>query len=202
MSGLQRSNLDALIRACCLFAFALGLAPWSRADVTVFENFAFFTNGALPPNMTIDIPSCFLAAEPSALVGFCDGTVTTDGSGTIVAGTFSGQFVETFTGSGAEFLAFGSGGNYDVFCGGDPGFCCIPGSSYGFVGGPTCGSCPTPNICGTPAISERGFIPDGTDIFGLGIWMNPTPTPEPTSVILLGTGLFGILGAARRKLLG
>jgi hypothetical protein len=58
----------------------------------------------------------------------------------------------------------------------------------------------TSGLVGDTAYSVLGFGWNTT----AGTWTDPTPaavTPEPSSFVLLGTGILGLAGAARRKFL-
>jgi hypothetical protein len=150
-------------------------------------------------------------------LGGSDGTGTiylTDqiGPGTTVAN----QIAET-TVSG---LAFGPATATTVFSGLDLG----PGTYYlitaSNLGGGGLGwnvyngAAAIPGISGTNNFDEFGQFPEaeyppaspfssvGTHEFDFAVTGDIAATPEPSSLILLGTGLVGIVGMTRRKLLG
>jgi PEP-CTERM motif len=64
----------------------------------------------------------------------------------------------------------------------------------------------TSEFFGTLAESTRGYGGSGTaHTYNQTDWsasiVSPTPTPEPSSFVLLGTGILGLAGAARREFL-
>ena len=54
-----------------------------------------------------------------------------------------------------------------------------------------------------PLINETFYQPGvgwaEVDYIDIGIRIDATPIPEPATMLLLGTGLVGVAGAARRK---
>jgi hypothetical protein len=75
------------------------------------------------------------------------------------------------------------------------------------------GAAAIPGISGTNNFDEFGegeaayppaslFSTVGTNEFDFAVTGDPAATPEPSSLILLGTGLVGIVGMTRRKFLG
>jgi len=121
---------------------------------------------------------------------------------------FSGANVAGFTfrdgdlGNVAQFnsavLDFGwTTGPSASFNGGFTNDGIAPGSSLTFtVTGPFSGFNET-QICNSILVrfQQVGANGDGSDVGTPG-----TPVPEPTSMLLLGTGLFGVMGVVKRKL--
>ncbi len=123
---------------------------------------------------------------------------------------FSGANVGNFTFSDADLgnvpqfnsavLDFGwTTGNSGNFSGGDPNDGIAPGGSVTFtVTGAAFSGFTEAQICN--AILVR-FQRVGANGQGSDVGIPGTPIPEPTSLLLLGTGLVGFAGAARRKLM-
>jgi hypothetical protein len=130
------------------------------------------------------------------------------GSGSGING-FSGANVAGFTFSDADLgnvpqfnsavLDFGwTTGNSGNFNGGSPNDGIAPGNSLTFsVSGSGFSGRTEEQICN--AIFVR-FQRVGADGEGSDVGTPGTPIPEPGSMLLLGTGLIGVIGAARRKL--
>ncbi|MGI8734486.1 MAG: cistern family PEP-CTERM protein [Pyrinomonadaceae bacterium] len=89
-------------------------------------------------------------------------------------------------------------GNSGNFSGGSPNDGIAPGNSLTFIvsGAPFAGMTEE-QICNSIVVRFQrvGANGEGSDVGTPG-----TPIPEPASMLLLGTGLVGVIGAVRRKL--
>ena len=179
----------------------VGNATGSLATATVVCSFNSQTNTF---TFTITNTSAF------------DARITGIGFDLPPAGNASGSGLNGFSGANVAGFSFGDGdlgnvpqfnsaaldfgwttGSSTNFSGGSPNDGIAPGNSLTFtVTGPFAGFNET-QICNSILVRFQrvGANGEGSDVGTPG-----TPVPEPTSMLLLGTGLFGVMGVVRRKL--
>ena len=156
------------------------------------DTYLFSFSGPSTDSFSFSLPSSPTNVQlngPPALVDFFDvPNVSVDLNGTLATRTV--RFSEPANGGGIIFV-------------GAPGFGYDFGGVQLFTGSPA-----TPTfVLGTFTLDETpsvNTVPNGKSGIGTliitDITDTPSPTPEPSTFVLLGTGILGFAGVARRKL--
>ena len=134
-----------------------------------------------PYTLTLDIlsgPGAFGEGQGILLVVEQNGSVYGSNVSPLYTGTATAWSPETFTGTldASLFTNLSGGGSAN------PDFTSGVPTEFGFAGGN----------------DRSGTLTMYYDNFSLDISGNFTPTPEPSSLVLLGSAVFGVLGTARR----
>jgi hypothetical protein len=171
-AGMKRF-CDGVLFFMALLIVLLGLPNSARADyMYTFSGFNF-SGGVSSFEFSFDEPSL----------------ITTTGAFTTSFTVGSTTFTNGYFLAGSDCFAFAT---FSLSSCGDPGptsfYSIFPGATavgtYGFIGG----ACdPAPGAACLGALK-------------LEISSNSVPTPEPSSFVLLGSGLLGFAGVVRRRL--
>ena len=164
-----------------ILAFLLALAIPSAAKADTIETFNFngtLIGGTVTGTVTIDVTTGkvtgedFAAAVGKAIYTF-DGNAYAQGKGLVAPNDYTAEFLGSF---GATFQL---------------GF--TTQSLIGYTGGNVCA------LTGNCNFSTSALGIDPLTSGKLTPLASPAPTPEPSGLVLLGSGLLGVAGMARRK---
>jgi hypothetical protein len=176
----MRNTISAFLTAICL---AVPLA--AHADTTTTFNlngFTFQSGATATGNITIDVTSGQFVA----------GDITYVGSSTYL---FNGAFQDQASLNGNQY--YGDLYTLPAMGGVDFDFDLPVASLVGYAGGAVC----TASV-NCPGGLAGGLTANGVDYdyFTAGSLVAATsPVPEPSSLLMFGTGLLGAVGAVRRR---